>query len=133
MSDVGDIVWISLPSGNDTFTSYDSVSDADPFVHPDGFLNVPWFAPYYWRLPGLVGRYVSTGMHPGRVPVRALYFPECYLRFIIPANDLLRLPGDSLQHAQCQLLPVLYKRLRHFRYGHPVSMDGRLDFLAYLS
>lgn len=52
MLDMGSSVGIAPPSGNVTFDSYESVGDADPFVHADTFLNVPWFVPIVGAHPG---------------------------------------------------------------------------------
>lgn len=133
MSYDGDNLGIAPPSCSVTFASYECLAVADPFFHPERFLNVPWFAPYYWRSPGLVGRFVSAGVLPGRVAVRALGLPEFYLRFIIPARDLLRLTGESLQLSSCELILVLNKLLRRVHDGHLVPTDSGLDVWAYRS
>lgn len=39
MSDVGSIVEIAPPNGKITFASYESVTNADTFVHPIVFLT----------------------------------------------------------------------------------------------
>lgn len=120
-------VGISLESGNVTFSSYESVADADPFVQPDPFLKVTWFVPYYWRPSSLVAHYVSAGIFPGGVTVRALEFPEWDLRFVIPDLDVLRLQVESLKRAHKELIRVIYKHLRRVSSGYPVTVGVGLD------
>lgn len=69
---MADNVKISPPSGNFTLASNAFVVLTDAFVQPERFIKVPWVSPYYWKSSGQVGRYLSAGILPSRVPVRAL-------------------------------------------------------------
>lgn len=133
MSDVGSNVGIAPQSGKVMFESYESVADYDPFVHPERFLNVPWLATYYWSVPGLVGRYDIASILPGRLPVRALEFTEWDLRLIVPARNVLRLTGESLQRDTCELLRVLLKRLSRVRDRNQGTVHGGIYVWAYRS
>lgn len=80
-----------------------------------------------------MGRYVSAGILRGRVPVRALKFPECNLTFNVPAANVFRLPGECIKCSSCELLRVLHKHFRGVIDAHPVLVHDVLDAWAYFS
>lgn len=76
MSGGYDNVSVAGPSSDVKFSSYEYVCTVDPLLKSESLLNVTWFTPHYWCSREMVSQYVTDRMLPGRVPVRALEFPE---------------------------------------------------------
>ena len=101
--------------------------DKDPFREPELFSQAPWFIPVLWKDKELINEYVTARDLPGRLPVRALSFPEWDLRFVVPDHAVLRQKDETHERARIELTRLLYKRLRRIHEGYPVGRDMAFD------
>lgn len=68
-------------------------------------------------------QYVSNGMLPGIVPVRALEFYAWDLHFVITSGDLFRRQGEATKCVHNYLLRILHNSLRRARQGYHFPLE----------
>ena len=142
---------ISAPSALPRFPHLRDFDGKDPFNlrHVRSvFARAPWFDVHAYRDVELVKRYVSAGVLPGGIPVRALDTPDWDLHCAVPLSALGRRRDDAEKRALWA--QMIYKRMRrtigevlidpslgldtwHFRTDGEIRPATRLAGLNFVS